>query len=928
MTGNWSIRVLMLAAALLTLGASLAGAELATQAEAERVSGNWVSYLTMQKGDWAGTTTPQVTGMRELYAGDTLLARCFSIAPRGHVLVPVIKALPPVQLYSDESDFDVDETVGITQLMREMLANRLRMFLASYGSLEASQPLPGREALGEKDAEQWKVLLDDPSAFLDRMQRTREPLRDAGPLLTTAWHQNAPYNGLCPQGDGGRCVVGCVATAMAQIMKFHNWPPQGNGSHGYHWGGDQSCGGSSPGQWLQCTYSDAYDWWNMPNSCAGGCTPTQMAAVAELSYEAGVAVDMNYGACASGASSFAVLTAMPAYFRYDNSIRMAYRSSYSAQTWFNLIQAEVDAGRPMYYGFRYDASSGHAIVCDGWRIFEGSNQYHMNYGWGGSYNGWYTIDEIYHTADPMQEQLINNIRPVEGGLAACCIGSSCVLVDITDCTALGGQWFGLVTSCDPNRCETWACCNNGVCSITRGVDCLVGGGEFLQGLDSCDPMPCTLGGCCMGDGTCEVITEYNCTQAGGVWHASVCSENPCVEAACCLGETCQMLLLDDCTLAGGTFLAHVESCDPNPCVPRACCINDLCSLRSYPVCTMMGGTWMADSPECDAYVCLPDSIKLSGGALIVHAPAGLQFSSGTDYCDTYASNPITNSGQQVTRIDPVNPDAAYVWYVLAAWAAPKTWCQTTFGLGSYDPGAMLIENWAPCGGASCQSTANWPGPGEGITLITSQPWNGNFLPMCWAASYVYASGQAPLTEFTLQSQTGFANCEGLSFPIDCYGALGLMVPGVNCYPDARWFACCLGGGCQVLTEEACMAGAGTWLEGTVTCDPDPCSMAVGDEPTPAATFLLAEAAPSPFHGSTRITFEIPGSAASMPARLEIYDASGRLVRTLLDGRVTAGANSATWNGADDQGRGCQAGMYFYRLTAAGQTATKRLLLLR
>jgi hypothetical protein len=91
-----------------------------------------------------------------------------------------------------------------------------------------------------------------------------------------------------------------------------------------------------------------------------------------------------------------------------------WRFMYTADSWFELIRSEVNAGRPMIYTF-YNPEWGHVIVCDGWRIIGELNQYHMNYGWGGPYTGWYTIDEIAFTGDdPMDERLIHGIMPAGG----------------------------------------------------------------------------------------------------------------------------------------------------------------------------------------------------------------------------------------------------------------------------------------------------------------------------------------------------------------------------------------------------------------------------------------------------------------------------------------------------------------------------------
>ncbi|MBU1937526.1 C10 family peptidase, partial [bacterium] len=149
----------------------------------------------------------------------------------------------------------------------------------------------------------------------------------------------------------------------------------------------QSCGGSAGGGWLSATFSDAYDWDNILNSYGGN--QTQRDAVAELCYEGGVAVAMDYGYCGSGSYHSRVLTAMPTYFGYSSSIDEEHRSDYNENTWFSMLQDELDLSRPMQYGI-----DAHSIVCDGWRV-SGTNQIHLNYGWGGPYTGWYTIDNVY-----------------------------------------------------------------------------------------------------------------------------------------------------------------------------------------------------------------------------------------------------------------------------------------------------------------------------------------------------------------------------------------------------------------------------------------------------------------------------------------------------------------------------------------------------
>jgi len=405
--------ILICLVGLLFVTAPLTLAETATQQESELVCQNWLSYMVYQRSAWAGEVNPRIIKVDRLVEKDTLLGFCYSVAPRGFVVVPIIKELPPIQTYSDECDLNLDQRFGFPQLLKEYLLSRIRLYAVVYGSLDAVQPPTGDVLLGRGHRLEWNKFLKSQEEFQNSlMQREFQTLTEVGPLLTSSWRQGSPYNDSCPMGDGGRCVVGCVATATAQILKYWNWPPSGVGSHTYWWGGDYSCGGSTDGEWLSADYSDSYDWANMPDSCDMGCTQAEEEALAELNYEVGVAFEMDYGACGSGAWVYKAVDIYPVYFRYDRSIDRENRFEHSAAGWFSLIQTEINQGRPIQYRI-----SRHSIVCDGWRDTGGQNQYHMNYGWGGSYTAWFSIDSLYcywepgDLCPPMEELMIRYIMP-------------------------------------------------------------------------------------------------------------------------------------------------------------------------------------------------------------------------------------------------------------------------------------------------------------------------------------------------------------------------------------------------------------------------------------------------------------------------------------------------------------------------------------
>jgi len=381
-------------------------ATIATPDEMGLVARNWVSQVVRDRGDWAGATSPDITTSEELVDDGRVLARSFAVAPRGYVLVPVLKELPPVKAYSTTSNLNVADTGGFAQLLKDVLADRLRLYEQLYGSLDAAQPDQGEVLLGRGNKERWDryaVSSEEFDGYLN--SKARAPMEVVGPLLTTAWHQGSPYNDYCPMGDGGRCVAGCVATAYAQIMAYHQWPPEGYGSYTYYWYGD----GDVPGRDLTADFSDPYDWDHIINTCYFGCTPEDSAALAELNYEVGVACRMSYGAGGSGANPTVMLTHMPTYFGYSWDIAQVYRSDYQVISWFDIVRDQIDQNMPTHY-----VIYSHAIVCDGYSNAGGSMQYHMNYGWAEGHNAWYAVDNLYcpwEGCDPMIEYMIINITP-------------------------------------------------------------------------------------------------------------------------------------------------------------------------------------------------------------------------------------------------------------------------------------------------------------------------------------------------------------------------------------------------------------------------------------------------------------------------------------------------------------------------------------
>lgn len=209
-----------------------------------------------------------------------------------------------------------------------------------------------------------------------------------GPLINTEWSQGTWYNNKCPYDSNkqARCVTGCVATAMAQIMKYWNFPQNGRGSHTY----THSTYDVQTADFEHTTY----DWANMPNDLSILSSNTQINAIATLMYHCGVAVDMDYGTDGSGAKSYLVPRAMRDYFWYSDEAVYLSKKDFTHSEWTSMLFEEIWEGRPVFYSGGNMLSGGsHAFVCDGWRS---DDYFHFNWGWDQS-NGYYSLTSLKPT---------------------------------------------------------------------------------------------------------------------------------------------------------------------------------------------------------------------------------------------------------------------------------------------------------------------------------------------------------------------------------------------------------------------------------------------------------------------------------------------------------------------------------------------------
>jgi hypothetical protein len=238
---------------------------------------------------------------------------------------------------------------------------------------------------------QIQYLIDHPN-FKNRVVPKSLPTSVA-PLCTSLWNQDSPFNDNCPTytdttGNIVHCASGCVATAMSQVMFYHKWPITGTGSNSY-----TSCGienGDTLVYDLSADFSKStYDWANMSSLYSSVSTTEQKAAVAKLLSDVGISCYMEY-ASTSNAEPNTISSALVNNFGYDKSASLLSRNFYNISEWDALIKGELNAKRPVFYGGSGSAG-GHAFVIDG---YNSDNYYHINWGWGGLSNGYFTISAL------------------------------------------------------------------------------------------------------------------------------------------------------------------------------------------------------------------------------------------------------------------------------------------------------------------------------------------------------------------------------------------------------------------------------------------------------------------------------------------------------------------------------------------------------
>ncbi len=291
----------------------------------------------------------------------------FNFQDKAYIIVSGDDHVSPILGYSNEGNFNT-----------ENISPQVSKWLENYKS-QISYVIENNITATDKITAEWDELLN-PSK--EKSSQKTVLSQSVSPLIQTNWSQSPYVNDQCPydENENQLTVTGCVATAMAQIMKYWSYPSQGFGFHSYN----HTTYGTLSANFGATTY----EWASMPNNVN---SPNE--AVATLMYHSGVSVNMNYGTGATGGSGAAgavlVAPALSDYFGYASST-IESRSDYTDSQWINILKQELNASRPMYYEGA-GSSAGHAFVCDG---YDNNDFFHMNWGWGGLHDGYFNINAL------------------------------------------------------------------------------------------------------------------------------------------------------------------------------------------------------------------------------------------------------------------------------------------------------------------------------------------------------------------------------------------------------------------------------------------------------------------------------------------------------------------------------------------------------
>jgi hypothetical protein len=413
----------------------------------------------------------QITEIKD--ENGNVLAYLFNLSPKGFILVSNDSDIMPIIGYSFRNNFSTKNSSlnnGLYFVKQNMeLQNKAISLMKSDVKAKANA--------------MWKHYLNNEQNFFNSRERSIYPpegYSSTGGWIDAQWNQQFPWNQYCPMDpeNGGRSYTGCVATAMAQILYYHRFV----GDATFNDSDDYTSNYTTPyihidDDWNSCDFPNfptLNSYLDDVRAAFAGTTPFTDEMMATMSFACGVATDMQYSSSdGSGTQTSKVYTALHQKFDFDTAI---YKYG-SASNFYTLLNGDMLAGRPAELGIiEQGAPYGHAIVCDGYNSAD--DTYHLNMGWAGSSDGWYTLP----SGMPAGFNVITaGVLNIEGGTLPFTLYGN-TNVDGTNISAtisLDGVRHFSATS-DNNGSFTIPFCHSGTYNLTAQVELENGGYYYVQ----------------------------------------------------------------------------------------------------------------------------------------------------------------------------------------------------------------------------------------------------------------------------------------------------------------------------------------------------------------------------------------------------------------------------------------------------------------
>ncbi len=373
-----TVKICIAVVLLLLYSGTILFAQRITEAQARRVTDNWITLTEYYNNGWGSYENAEVEKIDILTIDNKQVGYYCQIAPEGFIILSLYKGLAPVKAFETHGNLKAQPDDELLLYLMQRMRSIIDAIENNLGSMDGITAIDLSQILEIDYSNAWEVLDIQNEQFIKQLKSGNwDNYQEGDTLINSMWGQRWPFNKYCPYlgctgNYNGHAPAGCAPIAAAQVMRYWNWPP-------FHDG-------------------DIYDWTHMPHSFNNFSTAADTHYVAKLIYEIGEAAGSDYD-CNGTITFWAgwpgadLEDAFKEHFIYDENCDATYRRNHTANGWYDILKGQLNINRPLPY-----MNTNHAFVCDGWKeiyvLGVLIKMYHMNWGHTGSNTDWYALDAI------------------------------------------------------------------------------------------------------------------------------------------------------------------------------------------------------------------------------------------------------------------------------------------------------------------------------------------------------------------------------------------------------------------------------------------------------------------------------------------------------------------------------------------------------